>query len=102
MKRLLLGALLVIAFSTLAVAQPKRDDNPYDPKVWIAKLDDPREAERAVTELEQLGNPTAIVPLGKAWLAQGRPVRLLQVMISIARPLTPAEARAVFLTDFEK
>jgi hypothetical protein len=99
----LVVVLLVIAVSTPAGAQKRGSaDNPYDPKVWIAKLGDPREAERAVTELEQLGHPTAIVPLGEAWLAQGRPVRMLQVMISLARPLTPAEARAAFVTDFEK
>ena len=68
--------------------------SPYDAQTWIAKLDDPREMERAVTNLEQLGDPRAIKPLGDAWLAQGRPVRLLQVMIGIARPLTADEAKA--------
>ncbi|HLL22290.1 MAG TPA: hypothetical protein VK427_09170, partial [Kofleriaceae bacterium] len=66
------------------------------------KLDDARESERAVTELEQLGNPGAIDALGKAWIAQGKPVRLLQVIISLARPLTPEEAKAKFVTDYEK
>ena len=56
---------------------------------WTKKLDDPREAERAVTELEQLGDPSAIPALGKAWSDQGKPVRLLQVIIALARPLTP-------------
>ena len=32
-------------------------DNPYDYKTWTKKLDDPHEAERAVTKLEQLGDP---------------------------------------------
>ena len=68
---------------------------------WIAKLDDPREAERAVTELEQLGDPSAIDPLGKHWNENGRPVRVLQVMISLSRPLTPDQAKAQFVTDYE-
>ncbi len=77
-------------------------DNQYDYKTWTKKLDDPRDGERAVTELEQLGNPGAIPALGKAWDAQGKPVRLLQVIISLARPLTPEEAKAKFVTDYEK
>ena len=87
---------------TASAAPEREDDSPYDAQTWIAKLDDPRETERAVTKLEQLGDPRAIKPLGEAWLAQGRPVRFLQVMISIARPLTADEAKAVYLTDFEK
>jgi len=67
--------------------RPEREQrSPSDAQTWIAKLDDPREMERAASELEQLGDPRAIKPLGEAWLAQGRPVRLLQVMIGIARP----------------
>jgi hypothetical protein len=77
-------------------------DNQYDYKTWTKKLDDPRDAERAVTELEQLGNPAAIPALGEAWKSQGRPVRLLQVIITLARPLTPEEAKAKFVTDYEK
>jgi len=77
-------------------------DNQYDYKTWTKKLDDQRESERAVTELEQLGNPGAIPALGEAWIAQGRPVRVLQVIISLARPLTPEEAKAKFVTDYEK
>ncbi len=68
---------------------------------WIAKLDDPREAERAVTELEQLGDPAAIEPLGRHWTDTGRPVRVLQVMIALARPLTPDEAKNQFVTGYE-
>lgn len=77
-------------------------DNQYDYKTWTKKLDDPGQAERAVTELEQLGNPGAIEALGNAWKSQGKPVRLLQVIIGLARPLTPEEAKAKFVTDFEK
>jgi len=55
---------------------------------WVAKLGDPRESERAVQKLEELGDPRAIPALGRAWSEQGRPVRLLQVIISLAKPLT--------------
>lgn len=77
-------------------------DNPYDASTWVKKLSDPAEAERAVTELEQLGNPSAIPALGQAWISQGKPVRLLQVIISLARPLTPKEAEAKYVTDYVK
>src|SRR5512146_2437986 len=76
-------------------------DNPYKAKTWTKKLNDPREAERAVTQLEQLGDPSAIEALGQAWSEQGKPVRLLQVIISLARPLTPEQAKATFMTDYE-
>jgi hypothetical protein len=77
-------------------------DNQYDYKTWTKQLDDPSHVERAVTELEQLGHPGAIPALGEAWKSQGKPVRLLQVIIGLARPLTPEEAKARFVTDFEK
>jgi hypothetical protein len=77
-------------------------DNPYKASSWTKQLDDPREAERAVTQLEQLGDPSAIPALGNAWLRQGKPVRLLQVMISLARPLTPQQAKETYMTDYEK
>ncbi len=76
-------------------------DDPYQADTWTKKLKDQRESERAVTELEQLGNPSAIPALGEAWVDQGKPVRLLQVIISLARPLTPQEAKANYYTDFE-
>ncbi|HEY0483509.1 MAG TPA: hypothetical protein VGD37_38590 [Kofleriaceae bacterium] len=76
-------------------------DDPYKAETWTKKLGDQREAERAVTELEQLGNPGAIPALGNAWIDQGKPVRLLQVIISLARPLTPQEAKDKFFTDYE-
>ena len=53
------------------------------------------------TELEQLGDPSAIEALGEAWVDQGKPVRLLQVIISLARPLTPEQAKAKYVTDYE-
>ncbi len=96
MKRL--APLLVAGMWVSLVGCP---DNPYKAKTWIKKLDDPREAERAVTQLEQLGDPSAIDALGQAWLAQGKPVRLLQVIIALARPLTPEQAKSAYLTDYE-
>ncbi|MBC7973693.1 MAG: hypothetical protein H7138_01820, partial [Myxococcales bacterium] len=76
-------------------------EDPYKAETWTQKLGDPRESERAVQELEQLGNPSAIDKLGTAWIDQGKPVRLLQVIISLARPLTPEEAKKNFVTDYE-
>jgi hypothetical protein len=92
------GVIAAVGLSSLSGCP----DNQYDYKTWTKKLDDPRDSERAVTELEQLGNPGAIPALGEAWKAQGRPVRLLQVIIALARPLTPEEAKAKFVTDYEK
>jgi hypothetical protein len=75
-------------------------DDPYKAETWTKKLKDQRESERAVTELQQLGNPSAIPALGEAWVDQGKPVRLLQVIISLARPLTPKEAETNYYTDY--
>lgn len=69
---------------------------------WSAKLDDPREAERAVAALEKLGDPRAIPALGKAWGDGGRSPRLIQVIVSLAKPLTPQEAAAAVLPAYEK
>ena len=76
-------------------------DNPYKASSWTKKLNT-REHERAVQELEALGDPSAIPDLGKAWDEQGKPARDLQVIIALARPLTPAEAKANFVTDYEE
>ncbi|HWU89335.1 MAG TPA: hypothetical protein VN253_18860 [Kofleriaceae bacterium] len=74
----------------------------YDYKTWIKKLDDSHENERAVQKLEELGQPGAIPALGDAWADQGKPVRFLQVIIALARPLTPDEAKAQFKPEFEE
>lgn len=97
----LVGASLIFG-TALLVGLTGCPDNPYKASTWTKQLDDPREAERAVTQLEQLGDPSAIPALGKAWENQGKPVRLLQVIISLARPLTPEEAKATYMTDYEK
>src|SRR5262245_13225665 len=76
-------------------------DDPYKAETWTKKLKDERESERAVTELEQLGNPSAISALGDAWVDKGKPVRLLQLIISLARPRSPEEAKANYYTDYE-
>jgi hypothetical protein len=76
-------------------------DDPYKAETWTKKLGDSHDGEKAVTELEQLGDPSAIEKLGEAWVDQGKPVRLLQVIISLARPLTPEDAKKSFVTDYE-
>jgi len=93
----------LVALSTaLLVSLTGCPDNPYKVETWTKQLDNPHDAERAVTQLEQLGNPGAIPALGSAWQNQGKPVRLLQVIISLARPLTPDQAKATYMTDYEK
>jgi hypothetical protein len=94
--------LAPLVLAGLLVSLAGCPDNPYKASTWTKKLNDPREAERAVTQLEQLGDPSAIDALGQAWQEQGKPVRLLQVIISLARPLTPEQAKAQFVTDYEK
>ena len=67
---------------------------------WIEELANPRTAERAIQELEQLGDPAAIVPLGNHFLADRTPYTL-RVIVSIAAPLTPGEAKAKNLIAYE-
>ena len=95
-RRYLVPVLAGLAIASLAGCP----DDPYNAETWITKLGDSHESERAVTELEQLGNPAAIEPLGTTWVSQGKPVRLLQVIIALARPLTPKQAEAGFFTDY--
>jgi hypothetical protein len=105
--------LAPLVLAGLLVSLAGCPDNPYKASTWTKKLSDPREAERAVTQLEELGDPSAIDALGQAWQDQGKPVRLLQVIISLARPLTPdtvgADGKPVkgtaslgFFTDYSK
>ncbi|MGE5187079.1 MAG: hypothetical protein ACM31C_33745 [Acidobacteriota bacterium] len=75
-------------------------DNPYKASTWTKKLSDQREAENAVRKLEELGDPSAIPALGDAWKDQGKPVRMLQVLIGLARPLTAKQAEDQNLTDY--
>jgi hypothetical protein len=83
-----------------ATRGPSADD-PHDVRTWIAKLDDPNEVENAVSQLEALGDPRAIEPLSALWLNSGRPVRVLEVIIQLARPLTPEEATEASVTAYE-
>ncbi len=76
----------------LGAAGCAKDD--FDPDKWIPKLGDPQTNERAVTQLERLGDPKAIDALGKAWDKQGRPDRMLRVIINLAQPLTSAQTGA--------
>jgi len=95
----LVSSVLLVGLLFGAAACP---DNPYKASTWTKKLGDPKEGERAVTQLEQLGDPSAIEALGQAWSDQGKPARMLQVIISLARPLTPEQAKATYMTDYEK
>lgn len=80
------GVLVLMALATLNLTGCP--DDAFSAKTWTKKLGDPKEAERAVTELERLGDPSAIPALGRAWEKQGRPERVLQVIIDLSKPLT--------------
>src|SRR5688572_28075781 len=69
---------------------------PFNPKQWMSMLGNSGEVERAVTELERLGEPVAIPALRKAWEKQGRPERSRQVIIELSKPLTEEEAKAQY------
>jgi len=84
--------LVAVLFVAGVVANAGCPDNPYEADTWIEKLDNPHEAENAITKIEQLGDPKAIPALARAWEKQGRPTRVLQVIIELAKPLSPEEA----------
>jgi HEAT repeat protein len=86
-----LAVLLACGLSTATLTGCP--DDPFDPKTWTKKLGSPKEVERAVTELERLGESSAIPALGKAWEKQGRPERILQVIIDLSKPLTEQQAK---------
>src|SRR5437764_12097078 len=90
--------LSILAGLTVLAGCP---DDPTKAETWTKKLKDQGEVERAVNELDHIGNPSAIEPLGAAWDAQGKPGRLLGVIIALARPLTPQEAKDKWYTDYE-
>ena len=95
------GLAAVVVFGGL-VTLTGCPDNPYSVDTWIDKLDDSHEVERAVTEIEHLGDPKAIPALGKAWEQQGCPQRMLQVMVDLSKPLTPEEADKANFADLAK
>lgn len=99
------GRLAVIAGAWALALLAGCPDDPYNAETWIEKLDDPKEVDRAVTELEHLCDPKAIPALGKAWDKNNRPTRMLQVVIDLARPLSAGEggeADQKHCTDFVK
>jgi hypothetical protein len=106
MRRLLVWAVLAACGTKESAPAVGADDGEakpasrYDHKLWENKL--ASDHDRAVTELEALGNPAAIPALVEAWRDQERPIRALQVIIDLARPLTPAQAKAKYLTDYER
>ena len=97
MRRFAIGVVMSGVMGLGLTACP---DSEFKASTWTKKLDDQKDAERAVDKLEQLGDPSAIEALGKAWEAQGKPVRFLQVLIGLARPLSSKQAADAFLTDY--
>ncbi len=87
-------SVLIVPIAALLLAGCEGDKFYYG--THTKKLEDPNEVERAVTELERLGDNRAIPALGKAWERQGRPDTILKVIIDLARPLTEEEAKANF------
>lgn len=89
-----LALVLLCGLVTLTMAGCPEDN--FDPKTWTKKLGNPKEVERAVTELERLGESVAIPALGRAWEKQGRPERILQVIIDLSKPLTEEQAKELY------
>jgi len=77
-------------------------EDPLSAKTWIPKLKDLRTSDRALVALEQIGDPAAIQPLADAWVDLGRPEHVVQLVISLARPLTAEQAKQGYFTDYEK
>ena len=75
--------------------------DPMSVQTWIPQLKEPRKAERALQMIEQLGDPAAIQSLAEAWIDLGMPVRIVDVVVALARPLTPEEAKREFFVDYE-
>ncbi len=84
---------VLITAALLALTLAGCPEDQASPKTWIKKLNDPKESENAVTALERLGDPVAIPALGKAWERQGRPERILQVIIDLSKPLTADQTK---------
>ncbi len=76
-------------------------EDPFAAKTWIPKLKDPRMSERAVSVLEQIGDPAAIQPLADAWVELGRPARVVELVTALARPLTPEQAKQGYFVTYE-
>jgi hypothetical protein len=61
------------------------EKDPHDAQTWIDKLDDPREVDEAIRNLERLKDPKAIKPLGELWRKLNRPSKVLRVIGAIAQ-----------------
>lgn len=77
---------IVLGLSLLGLVAllPACEKDPNDAQTWIDKLDDAREAEDAVRNLERLKDPKAIKPLGKIWRKMNRPSKILRAMVTLA------------------
>lgn len=84
LKSKVLLSLALSAFSIIAMFSSGCSSDPYDPKTWIEKLDDPAELEEAITHLTQLNCPEAIKPLGKIWETNNKWSKVLHLIISLA------------------
>ena len=60
------------------------DKDPHDAQTWIDKLDDPREVDEAVRNLERLHDPKSVKSLGELWKKMNRPSKVLSVIINVA------------------
>lgn len=92
------GFLSLFTVLALAVSATACMKNPYDAATWTAKLDG-KDWEDAVTKLDQLGDAKAIPALVKAWERQGKPSKILQVIINLARPLNKEEYLKVYYQE---
>ncbi|MEZ4366367.1 MAG: hypothetical protein R2939_08760 [Kofleriaceae bacterium] len=81
------GGLCAAALLTLTGCP----ENPYKASTWIGKLGDRQEAARAVVELDRLGDPAAIEPLARHWEENGKDIKVLDAIISLAAPIVPDE-----------
>ena len=90
------GAFLAV----LVIALAGCPDDPDKASSWTKKLSDPKEAERAVAKLDDLGDPSAIDDLGALW-REKKDGRILQVIIGLAKPLTAKQAQDLFKADYE-
>lgn len=74
-------------------------ENPYKADTWIKQLGDKGAQARAIVELDRLGDPKAIPALAKTWESAGRDPKILDVIISLAKPFTPEEVAEAVKTN---
>lgn len=108
LSRRVVGVLLALLVACGAQLQPATTSPAQPPPertarrapasevdVWIAKLDDPDEAEEAIDRLAELGNAAAIPKLTLAWRDRGRHPHVLRSLLAIARSNGPAGWQAI-------